>query len=225
MCYNNFKKKEKNSMSFSNLVKEELEKAQLLDKNKRKTPEFSEKAYVRDAFFKHGFVNDPRKKYHLEVSFKTKEEAIKLQNLLVEKGIVSKSIPRLKNYIVYIKDGEEISKFLAYIGVVKSVLNFEEERVVKEAKNNINRIVNCEAANTDRIIGASIRHIEAINYLIENDKFEGLPDNLKEVAILRKNDPSLSMTQLGELLEKPISKTSVNYRLQKVLEFAKKARV
>ena len=211
-------------MSFSSLVKEELEKIQLLDKNKRKTPELSEKIYVRDVFFKHGFVNEPRKKHHLEISFKTIEEANKLQSLLAQKDIVSKIIPRLKGYIVYIKDGEEISKFLAYIGVVKAVLRFEGERVVKETKNNINRIVNCEAANTDRIIDASVKHVEAINYLIEHGEFEELPQNLKEIAILKKSNPSLSMTQLGEMLEEPISKASVNYRLQKILKFANDTR-
>ena len=118
------------------------------------------------------------------------------------------------------KDGEEISKLLAFIGASRSVLNFEEIRVVKETRNNINRIVNCETANLNKTINASVEQINAINKLIEKDELKKLSKGLQEIAMARVQNPDASLVELGRQLEKPIGKSGVNHRLKRIVEIA-----
>ena len=121
---------------------------------------------------------------------------------------------------LYIKDGEEISKFLALLGSNKGVLAFEDVRVTKEIKNNVNRLVNCETANLNKIVNASVNQINDIKLIQKLKKFEELPDYLKEIAMLRIEHPDASLKLLGEMLENPIGKSGVNHRLQKIHEIA-----
>ena len=118
------------------------------------------------------------------------------------------------------KDGEEISKLLAFIGASRSVLNFEEIRVVKETRNNINRIVNCETVNLNKTINASVEQINAINKLIEKDELKKLSKGLQEIAMARVQNPDASLVELGRQLEKPIGKSGVNHRLKRIVEIA-----
>ena len=152
--------------------------------------------------------------------FGDEPKAIEVEKLLLEFNIHSKTIKKGKGYMIYIKDGEEISNFLALIGAMSSVLKFEEVRVERELKNNINRAVNCETANLNKTIDAAINQIEAIEKIKKTKKFESMPDNLKEIAILRVNNPHASLIELGQMLEKPIGKSGVNHRLKKILEIA-----
>lgn len=208
-------------MSFSAQVKEEIEKLKLWDNNSRlKQDEQIRRICIRQEFLDYGFVNDPNKKYHLEINYKNISKAEQMQKMLEESNIKSKIISKGKNYIVYLKDGEEISNFLALIGANSAVLNFEETRVIKDTRNNINRIVNCENANMDKIINASVKQINAINYLIQKGEIEKLSDSLKEIALLRKNNPDVSLEELGKLLSEPIGKSGANHRLRKIVEIA-----
>lgn len=116
------------------------------------------------------------------------------------------------------KEADEISKLIALIGANKAVLNFEEIRVVRQTRNNINRLVNCETANLNKTINAAVNQINAIKALKRNKKFEGLPDNLKEIAELRLKHPDVSLIELGQMLETPIGKSGVNHRLKKICE-------
>ena len=125
-----------------------------------------------------------------------------------------------KDNLLYIKDGEEISKFLAFIGANKSVLKFEEIRVQKHMNNKINRLVNCEGANLNKVLNASIEQINAIKKLQQNGKFENLDESLKEVANLRLQFPDMPLEKLGEKMINPIGKSGVNYRLQKIIKIA-----
>ena len=125
-----------------------------------------------------------------------------------------------KSYSLYIKEGEEISKFLAFIGANKSVLKFEGIRVQREMNNKVNRIVNCETANLNKTINASINQVEAIRYLQKINKFEKLDDNLKEIALLRLKNPNIPLSELGKLLKEPIGKSGVNYRLKRIMQIA-----
>ena len=124
------------------------------------------------------------------------------------------------DYAIYLKDGEEISKFLALLGANKSVLRFEEIRVQREMNNKINRIVNCETANLNKTINASIEQIEAIKKLRESKKFNKLDEPLKEIAELRLKNPNASLAELGQMLKNPVGKSGVNYRLKKIMEIA-----
>lgn len=180
--------------------------------------EDEEKALVRGLFLGSGSVNDPNKKYHLEILLKDRDIAQYIQNLLKKVNIKAKILEN--NNTLYIKEGEEISKFLAFIEASKSVLKFEEIRVMKDIRNNINRKVNCETANLNKTVSASVMQIDAINFLKKMKKFEELPDNLIEIAEVRIENPEASLKELGELLENPIGKSGVNHRLKKIIEIA-----
>ena len=123
-------------------------------------------------------------------------------------------------YSLYIKEGEEISKFLALLGANKAVMKFEDIRIQKEMRGKVNRLVNCETANLNKTINASIEQISAIEKLKQNGKFNKLDDNLKEIAKLRIENPNMALGELGKLLKKPVGKSGVNYRLKKIMEIA-----
>ena len=208
-------------MSFATDIKEEIEKQKVWDNNSILTQEEQIKRIcVREAFLKSGFINDPNKEYHLEIVFKTKKKCEQIKNILQEYSINARTIKRGNNYILYLKDGEEISKFLALIGANSSVLKFEEIRVIKDTRNNINRLVNCETANINKIITAAVTQIKAIEHLKQINKFNDLPNNLKEIANLRLKNPDSSLEELGKMLKKPIGKSGVNHRLNKIIEIA-----
>ncbi len=175
---------------------------------------------VRGAYLGGGSINNPENKYHLEVGIAKKEDAEKIVNVLQDIEMKVSLIEKKNNYSIYIKDGEEISKFLALLGAHKAVLKFEEIRVQREMNNKINRIVNCETANLNKTINASIEQIEAIKKLKQTHQFEKLDSNLKEIAELRIENPNASLIELGKMLEEPVGKSGVNYRLKKIMEIA-----
>lgn len=178
------------------------------------------KSLARGIFLGSGSVNNPENKYHLEMILSTKENAIEIQEILQKMQIKFKLLSRENGYSLYIKEGEEISKFLAFIGANSSVIRFEEIRVIREMKNNINRKVNCETANLSKTISAAVKQIEAIKKLQMEKKFENLPDNLKEIANLRLENPDSSLAELGQMLKNPIGKSGVNHRLNQLIELA-----
>ncbi len=184
--------------------------------------EEEKKALIRGIFLGSGSINDPTKKYHLEILLKDKDVAQYIQNILKSFNIKAKILEM--NNTIYIKEGEEISKFLAFIGAQKSVLKYEEIRVMREIRNNVNRQVNCETANLNKTISASVMQIEAINYLKKVKKYEELPTGLQEIAELRLEYPEMSLKDLGSLLENPLGKSGVNHRLKKIIEIADEAK-
>ena len=175
--------------------------------------EEEKRAYVRGIFLGSGSINNPRNKYHIEMALKDTNVAEKVVTILEEYGILFK-ILNAKKCSIYSKDGEEISKFLAFIGANSAVLKFEEIRVFRDMRNNVNRIVNCETANLAKTVDAAVKQINAIKKLKETGKFNELPDNLKELAELRVKNPEASLTELGQMLKEPIGKSGVNYRLK-----------
>ena len=151
-------------MSFATDVRDELLGLKMWDVNSSlKQEEQIARLQIREAFIKSGSITDPKKEYHLEILFKTKKNATEFANLLENFEINSKVIKKGKGYITYIKDGEDIVNFLALIGANNGVLRFEEARVLKEARNNVNRIVNCETANLNKTLSAANNQINAIN--------------------------------------------------------------
>lgn len=204
-------------MSFAAEVKDELLGLKMWDVNSSmKQEEQIARLSIREAFIKSGFINDPNKEYHLEVLFKSKKKAEAMKQLLENFDINAGTTKKGTGYIIYIKDGEDISSFLALIGANNAVLRFEEIRVLKEARNNVNRIVNCETANLNKTLDAANSQIENIKYLKKHRKFEILPDTLKEVAEIRLKNPDLSYEEIGKLLKEPISKSGVSHRLSKI---------
>lgn len=164
------------------------------------------KSIVRGAFLGSGLLNNPNK-YHLEILFSCIENLIYISNILKEFGIQSKKLKRKNSYSLYIKEAEEISKLLALMGANRAVLKFEEIRVVRQTRSDINRLINCETANLNKTINASVEQINAIKYIKKKRKFEELPDNLKEIAKIRVSNPDASLKELGQMLQEPLGKS------------------
>lgn len=179
---------------------------------------------VKGAFMSTGSVNNPEKQYHLEISFIEKKNAEYILNICKTNGVNLKILESKNKYILYIKEGEEISKFLALIGANKAVMKFEDIRAEREIKNNVNRKVNCETANLNKTINASVNQINDIKLIQNLKKFDELSEDLKDMALLRLEYPDLSLKELGELLEPPLGKSGVNHRLKKIHEFAEELR-
>lgn len=180
-----------------------------------------QKALIRGVFLGSGSVNNPENKYHLEIAFSNKENINYVLQLLKEFGLSFKILNSTKKNSIYIKEGEEISNFLALIGANISVLKFEDIRIQREMRGKVNRLVNCKSANLNKTLNASVEQIEAIKKLQENKKFNKLDDNLKEIANLRLENPDMPLSELGKLLTNPVGKSGVNYRLKKLIDLAK----
>ena len=179
-----------------------------------------EKAFVRGCFLGSGSINNPENKYHIEIIFKEKETAKFILNILEKYNIYFKLLEKTNCHSIYSKDGEEISKFLAFIGANSAVLKFEDIRVYRDMRNNVNRLVNCETANLTKTVGAAVKQIEAIKRIKEEGKFTELTDNLKEIAELRIKYPESSLTELGKMTNPPIGKSGVNHRLKAIMKIA-----
>ena len=164
------------------------------------------KAMARGAFLGSGSITEPDSSYHLEIRLKEEDGRKQLIDIMNQFDINSKILNRKYSYSIYIKDGEEISKFLALIGANASVLKYEDIRVIKDTKNNINRKVNCETANLNKTISAAVCQIQAIEKLKKQKRFNMLPESLKEIAQLRVENPDATLVELGKMLSEPIRK-------------------
>ena len=187
-----------------------IKKSELVEKFmeiKTKSTLDIQKAIVKGAFLGAGSVTDPNKQYHLEIIFQEKNNAEYILNICNSFNIHLKLLENKEKVYLYIKDAEEISKFMALLGA-------------KEIKNNVNRLVNCETANLNKIVNASVNQVNDIKLIQNLKKFDELPDYLKEIALLRLENPDASLKALGEMLENPIGKSGVNHRLQKIHEIA-----
>ena len=170
---------------------------------------------VKGAFLSTGSVNNPENKYHLEINFEEKKNAEYILNICKTNGVNLKLLESKNKYILYIKEGEEISKFLALIGANKAVMKFEDIRAEREIKNNVNRKVNCETANLNKTINAAVNQVNDIKLIQRLKKFDELSEELKSIALLRLEYPDLSLKELGEQLEPPLGKSGVNHRMKK----------
>lgn len=182
--------------------------------------EMLEKSLVKGSFLGSGSINNPENKYHLDVIYNSIINIEYIESILKKYDIKMKKL----NNSLYLKDGEEISKFLAFIGANSAVLKFEEIRVIRDMRNNVNRLVNCETANLNKTINASLKQIEDIKFIKKMNKFGELSDALQEIANLRLENPEISLIELGKMLKQPIGKSGVNYRLKAICNFADELR-
>lgn len=178
------------------------------------------RAIIRGSFLGAGSINNPENSYHLEITLLNEHNLKVLKNILQTFDINSKELITNNKYSLYIKEGEEISNLLALIGANKAVMKFEDIRIQKEMRGKVNRIVNCETANLNKTINAAVEQISAIKKLQADGRFNKLDNNLKEIAILRLENPELPLVELGKLLKEPVGKSGVNYRLKKIVEIA-----
>lgn len=182
------------------------------------------RAYIRGSFISTGYISNPNKNYHLEFSNITLNQGELLKEILTFFDISAKIIQKKDTYIIYIKEGEQIVDLLNIIEAHKSLLVFENIRIFKDVRNNINRIVNCEMANLNKVVLNAIKQKEDILFIKEKVGLDYLPKQLKEVAYLRLNYPEASLKELGEMLEPNISKSGVNHRLKKINKIAQDLR-
>lgn len=197
-----------------------IQKSEITIKNTTNINENEKKSIIRGTFLGAGSINNPEKKYHLEINLSNKINLNYLFKIISSMNIKCKKLELDKKYSIYLKDGEEISLIIALMGASKSVLDFEDIRVQREMRGKVNRIVNCQTANLNKTINASVEQIEAIKKLQASNKFNKLDENLKEIALLRLEYPDASLIELGKKLKNPIGKSGVNYRLKKIIQIA-----
>ena len=182
------------------------------------------RAYLRGAFLGSGSVSDPEKGYHLEFVNAKEDYAISLRNLINGFGMDAKVVIRKSNYVAYLKEGAQIVDLLNVMGAHVALMELENIRIVKEMRNNVNRLVNCETANLNKTVSAAVRQVQDINYLERTIGLSALPSNLEEIALYRLKHPSASLKELGEQLSPPVGKSGVNHRLRKISELANQLR-
>lgn len=178
------------------------------------------RAYIKGSFMGCGSISDPEKSYHAEFVNNKEEHGQGLCELVKTYDINAKLIFRKNYYIAYIKEGEQISDLMAVMGSYNALLDFENVRVVKETRNRINRVINCETANLDKIVDTSMRQIKQIKVLKKYKAIDKLPENLRELAYLRLKHKNASLKELGEMLTPPLGKSGVNHRLRRIEEIA-----
>ncbi len=174
------------------------------------------KALVRGCFLGGGSITNPKNTYHLEIHFSEQKNVGMIENILTYYEITFGKMKKTRSFSLYMKDGDEISKFLALIGASRSVLKFEEIRVYRDIRNQVNRKVNCETANLNKTVNAALQQIENIQYLQSIGKLAKLSEPLQEIAKARLENPEASLTELGNMLAKPIGKSGVNHRFQAI---------
>lgn len=184
------------------------------------------RAYLRGAFLAGGSVNNPEtSSYHLEMFSLYKEHNDSLCELMNMFGLKSKTLERKKGYITYLKEAEKITEFLNIVGAHNALLRFEDVRIVRDMRNSVNRLVNCETANLNKTIGASLRQVENIQFIDQIVGLHILPEKLREIAELRVNYQDVTLKELGEMVSGgAISKSGINHRLRKIDEIADKLR-
>lgn len=187
-----------------------------------KTNKQKAKSYLRGAFLASGSVNSPdTSRYHLEIHSSYEEHNEDICEMMQMFDMNARIHERRNGYIVYLKEAEKIADFLAMIGATGSMFRFEDVRIVRDMRNSVNRLVNCENANMNKTIDAASRQIENIQLIAQVRGLDTLPDKLREMAKLRIDHPDVSLKELGELVPNGgVSKSGVNHRLRKINQIA-----
>ena len=186
------------------------------------TNEQKMRSYLRGAFLAGGSVNNPEtSSYHLEIYSNYEEHNEDICHMMNAFQLNARQIDRRNGYITYLKEAEKIADFLALIGASNAMMKFEDVRIVRDMRNSVNRLVNCENANINKVVNAASRQMEEIALIEEEVGLDSLPEKLQEIARVRMDNPDISLKELGEILPSgAISKSGVNHRLRKISEFA-----
>lgn len=178
------------------------------------------RAFLRGAFLAGGSISDPNKSYHFEIVCRTLEQANQLRDVINSFDMESKIVERKKYQVVYLKEGAQIVDMLNIMEAHVALMNLENVRILKEMRNSVNRKVNCETANISKTVNAAVKQLEDIVYIRDNAGLDSLPDNLREIALLRLENPDAPLKELGTYLNPPVGKSGVNHRLRKISEIA-----
>ena len=182
------------------------------------------RAFIRGAFLVSGSISDPEKSYHYEIVCSARGKAEQLQKIINSFEIDAKVILRKKSYVVYVKEGAQISDLLNIMEAHVALMKFENVRILKDMRNTVNRKVNCETANINKTVSAAVKQVEDIHYIRNTIGLEHLSEPLREMALTRLSYPEATLKELGDLLTPPVGKSGVNHRLRKLGEIADKLR-
>jgi DNA-binding protein WhiA len=174
------------------------------------------RAYLRGCFMGGGFLNQPGHGYNLEFVFDNNEAAEELKEIMTQFGLNPSRRQRKENCLVYLKEADQVGEFLRLIGATQGVLAFENGRILKDMRNQVNRLVNCETANVSKAVEAGLSQVEVISQLQHRLGLESLPPRLQDLALLRLSHPEASLQELGWLLDPPLGKSGVNHRFRQL---------
>lgn len=183
-----------------------------------------QKAYLRGAFLAGGSINNPEGTYHLEI-VSSDEQHAKALCKLINRFKLGAKVSRRKNWhVVYIKESEHIVEFIGFIGAHHALLEFENVRVLKNVRNQVNRLVNCETANLDKTVDAAVRQLQNIQLIADTVGLQALSPALRESAELRRQYTGASLKELGEMMQPKVGKSGVNHRMRKIEDLAERIR-
>lgn len=180
--------------------------------------------FLRGVFLVCGFAANPEKGYQLELFLCDEEKCRVLSQMIFEHGMTVKCSSRRGSSFLYIKESEKMSDMLTFMGAMSQAMEIMNVKIFKEVRNNVNRTVNCEAANLDKTIAAAQKQAEDINYIFETKGRGYLPSELEQVAEIRLKALELSLSDIGKMLEPPISRSGVNHRLKRISQTADRLR-
>ncbi len=181
-------------------------------------------AFLRGAYLAGGSVTDPGKAYHLETATTHRAVASETYLLIGEvMGYYPKAAQRSGTQVLYLKQSEQISDYLTYLGAPVAAMGIMEARLEKELNNKVNRRCNCDEANTSKVVEAAQEQLAAIRILRERGMLESLPQKLQQAAIAREENPESNLTELASMMEPPITKPAMSHRLKKLAELSKEA--
>lgn len=179
-------------------------------------------AFLRGAFLAGGSVTDPEKRYHLELATSHVPASREVQVLVEEMGFLPRTVRRGADALLYFKQSEHIEDFLTKIGAPAAAMDVMTAKVDKEIRNGANRAMNCDMANVNKMLDAAREQVNAIERLRRSSQWDKLPEKLRQTAALRLEFPELSLVQLAERCEPPVTKSCMNHRMRKLMEEAEK---
>lgn len=180
-------------------------------------------AFLRGCFLRSGYITSPDRPARADIAFKDERALQICRNALERLEIRYHLSVRNGKKLIYIKNASAVSDFLVRIGAVGAMLEFENGRIIKNYKNEVNRVTNCDNANLDKTVSAALRQKMLFQKFMKTAAFDALPEQLQEIARLRVEYDSLSLKELGALLTPTLGKSGVAHRLKKIEELAKLA--
>jgi len=178
-------------------------------------------SFLRGVFFAGGSVTDPLKRYHLELATSHLQVSRELEALLRDNGFPPKGLSRNGSYITYFKQSDQIEDFLTLVGAPVAAMSVMSAKMEKDLRNSVNRRLNCDNANLDKAVDAALEQTEAIRQLMDAGLMEQLSDKLQETAAVRIEKPELSLAELADSFDPPVTKSCLNHRLRKLTNLAR----
>ncbi|MBQ2626442.1 MAG: DNA-binding protein WhiA [Eubacterium sp.] len=182
------------------------------------------RAFLRGAFLVAGSISDPNRSYHCEIVCDDEESAALLETVLNDLHLHARVSRRKTHFIVYVKESSEIADVIGLMGARVALMDYENIRILKEMRENVNRKVNCETANINKTVSAAVRQIEDIRLIEKTIGFRGLPKGLDEIAQIRLQYPEATLQELGQMMNPQVGKSGVNHRLRKLGKVAEAIR-